>query len=107
VVVLLAAAGIRSIALVAVGVEGIVVTLVGAWWFLVHRGVRRWRAGVLMLAAPTTAAILYARAGLLWVVAVCAALWSVAVAPAGPHRSGPVDAATRSCTRARHHRARS
>jgi diacylglycerol kinase family enzyme len=74
VVVLLAVAGFRSIALVIVGTAGTVVVLAAAWWFLTHRGVLRWAAATLLALAPLTVAVLYARAGLIWVVALCAAL---------------------------------
>ena len=78
VVVLLAVAGVRSVVLAAIGAAGVAVGLAAGWWFLVHRGLRRWLAGVLALAAPATVAILYVRAGLLWTVLASAALWSVA-----------------------------
>jgi len=80
VVVLLAVAGVRSIALLVVGTLGMAVCLVAVWWFLTHRGALRWLAAVLALAAPVTVLILYARSGLLWLVLLCAALWAVAVA---------------------------
>jgi len=78
VVVLLAGAGFRSIVLVAVVAVGVAVALVAVWWFLTHRGVLRWLAAVVVVAAPVTVAVLCIRAGLLWLVAVCAGLWIVA-----------------------------
>ena len=80
VVLLAVAGGARSIALVVVGVAGIAAGLVGVWWFLVHRGALRWLAAVVAIAAPVTVAVLYIRAGLLWLVLLCAALWLVAAA---------------------------
>ncbi|OLB80004.1 MAG: diacylglycerol kinase [Actinobacteria bacterium 13_2_20CM_2_71_6] len=95
VVVLLAAAGVRSLALVAIGAAGLAVALVAVWWFLVHRRVLRWLAAVLALAALVTVAVLYVRAGLVWSVVLCAALWAVAGAAGraalarGTTRAGP------------------
>jgi diacylglycerol kinase family enzyme len=80
-VVLLAVVGIGgSLTLLTVGAVGMSVALVAAWWFLTRRGVFRWLAGGLAVAAPVTVAALYTRAGLLWLVLLCAALWVVAVA---------------------------
>jgi diacylglycerol kinase family enzyme len=78
--VLLAAAGIRgSIALIAVGVAGAAASLVGVWWFLAKRGVQRWLAAILVVAAPVVVAIMYVRAELLWVVVVAGLLWAAAL----------------------------
>src|SRR4051794_34981472 len=75
VVLLLAVAGVRSsILLLVVGVLGIAIALSAGWWFLVHRGVVRWLAAGLAVAAPLVVALLYARAGLWWLIAICAAL---------------------------------
>jgi diacylglycerol kinase family enzyme len=95
-VVLVAAPGLRAaIALVLVGVVGLAVTLAAVWWFLTHRGWRRGLAAVLALAAPVTVTVLYVRAGLLWVVLLCAGLWLVAGvagrAALGPSAAAPVE----------------
>jgi diacylglycerol kinase family enzyme len=79
VVVLLAAAGLRaSIVLLLVGGLGMSFTLVALWWFLTHRGVLRWLAAAVALAAPIVVAVMFIRAGLLWLVLVCALLWGLA-----------------------------
>ena len=79
VIVLLAVAGLRGGAgLLAAGTVGLAVGLAGIWWFLSRRGLLRWLAAALALAAPATVAALYVRAGLLWLVLVCAVLWSLA-----------------------------
>jgi diacylglycerol kinase family enzyme len=79
VVLLLAVAGISgSLVLLLVGAAGTAVSLAAAWWFLTHRGVVRWLAAALAVAGPVVVAILYIRAGLLWLVLVCAGLWLVA-----------------------------
>ncbi|MFI6094940.1 diacylglycerol/lipid kinase family protein [Lentzea sp. NPDC051213] len=81
VVVVLVAAGVRAgIGLVLVGAAGTVIALVGAWWFLAHRGLVRWLAGMLVLLAPLTVVVLYVQARLAWVVIVCALLWVIALA---------------------------
>ncbi|PNG92736.1 diacylglycerol/lipid kinase family protein [Streptomyces malaysiensis] len=80
VVILLLFAGARSVVLVAVGASGTAVALAGVWWTLVHRGPARVLAAVLAVAAPVAVLVLYALAGLLWVVLVSLALWTLAVA---------------------------
>lgn len=90
--VLLVFAGLRSIALVGLGLAGMVVTAAGVWWVLSHRGLVRALALVLVMVAPLVVLVLYLAAGLLWVVIVSLALWAVAVtagraalvAPTGP-----------------------
>ncbi|MCP2248114.1 diacylglycerol/lipid kinase family protein [Lentzea aerocolonigenes] len=81
VVVVLVAAGLRAgVGLVLVGGAGTVIALVATWWFITHRGLVRWLAGILMLLAPLTVIVLYVQARLAWVVVVCALLWSAALA---------------------------
>jgi diacylglycerol kinase family enzyme len=81
VVLVAAVAGVRAgIGLVLVGVAGTAVTLAGVWWFLVHHGVVRWLAGLLVIFAPAAVAVVYARAHLVWVVGAAAVLWMIAVA---------------------------
>ncbi|MFJ8962275.1 diacylglycerol/lipid kinase family protein [Lentzea sp. NPDC102401] len=81
VVVVLVAAGVRAgVGLVLVGATGTALALAGAWWFLAHRGLARWLAGVLVVLVPLTVIVLYVQARLAWVVVVCALLWFVAVA---------------------------
>jgi diacylglycerol kinase family enzyme len=79
VVVLLAVAGLRgSIGLIVTGAVGTAVGLAAAWWFLTRRGMLRWLAAALAVAAPLLVVVLYVRAGLLWLVLVCAGLWVAA-----------------------------
>ncbi|MFJ5986315.1 diacylglycerol/lipid kinase family protein [Lentzea sp. NPDC092896] len=81
VVVVLVAAGVRAgVGLVLVGATGTALALAGAWWFLAHRGLVRWLAGVLVVLVPLTVVVLYVQARLAWVVVVCALLWLAAVA---------------------------
>jgi diacylglycerol kinase family enzyme len=74
-------AGLRqSLALVLVGLVGLALTLAGAWWALTNKGLVRWLAAALAVAAPLTVLILYRRERLLWVVLVALGLLVVAVA---------------------------
>ncbi|MFE7565818.1 diacylglycerol/lipid kinase family protein [Streptomyces sp. NPDC057539] len=72
-------AGLRSFVLVGVGLAGVVVAVAGVWWVLAHKGVIRVLALLLAILAPVTVLVLYAFAGLLWVVLVSFALWALAV----------------------------
>ncbi|MEU4563843.1 diacylglycerol kinase family protein [Actinoplanes sp. NPDC023936] len=80
VLLVLAVAGLRaSLFLVLVAVIGTAAALAAAWWFLTHRGVLRWLAGVIVVLAPLVVAVLFARANLIWVVLVFGLLWTAAV----------------------------
>jgi len=79
VVLLLAVAGVRgALGLFIVGAIGMAIALAGAWWFLAHRAAVRWFGFVLAIAALPVVVVMYVRAGLLWVVIVCAVLWIAA-----------------------------
>ena len=67
VAVLVGFAGLRSLAMVLVGVVGVVVFVAAAYWFLARRGVLRWAAAVVAVAAPIVVLVLYLRAQLVWV----------------------------------------
>src|SRR6478609_3582349 len=67
VAVLVGFAGLRSLSMVLVGVVGVVVFVAAAYWFLARRGVLRWAAAVVAVAAPILVLVLYIRAQLLWV----------------------------------------
>ena len=84
VVLLLAVAGWRSLALVAFAVLGVCAVLAGGYWFLANRGLLRWLALVLVIAAPVLILVVFARASLLWVAIVAVALM---VAAAGTART--------------------
>src|SRR3954454_21233927 len=79
--VLLGAAGLfGSIALLLVGAVCAAACLAGAWWFLTHRGVLRWIAAVVVVGAPLAVAIMFAHAGLIWVLVTFGVLWVAALA---------------------------
>jgi hypothetical protein len=81
---LLAAAGWRSLALVAFAVAGVCAVLAGGYWFLASRGMLRWVALALAVAVPVLILVVFARASLLWVAIVAVALM---VAAAGTARA--------------------
>ena len=84
VALLLAVAGWRSLTLVALAVIGVCAVLAGGYWFLASRGVRRWLALVLVVAAPVLILVAFARHHLVWVAVVAVALM---VAAAGTARA--------------------
>ena len=60
VALLLAVAGWRSLALVVFAVVGVCAVLAGGYWFLANRGVLRWIALVLVVAAPVFILVAFA-----------------------------------------------
>lgn len=80
--VLIGFAGLRSLALVGIGVLGVCVVLAGGYWFLANRGVLRWLALALVILAPIAILVLYARDNLLWVAVLSVALALLAVVTA-------------------------
>ena len=84
VALLLAVAGWRSLALVAFAAIGGCAVVAGGYWFLAHRGVLRWMALALVVAAPVLILVTFAWHHLLWVAIVAVALM---VAAAGTARA--------------------
>ena len=80
----LAVAGWRSVTLVVLTAIGVCAVLVGGYWFLANRGVRRWLALALVVAAPVLIIVAFALHSLLWVAVVSVALM---VAAAGTARA--------------------
>jgi diacylglycerol kinase family enzyme len=81
VLVPLPGAGFRqSVALVLVGLVAMGLTAAGVWWALTNRGLVRWLAIALVVAAPVTILVSYTRARLTWVVLLALVLLGVAVA---------------------------
>ena len=80
VVVLLISGALRSITALLVGLAGLAIACAAAWWFLASRGMLRWLAFVVLVAAPVSVIVVYVAAGLLWEVALSAVLTVVAVA---------------------------
>ncbi|MEV4861835.1 diacylglycerol/lipid kinase family protein [Streptomyces ossamyceticus] len=79
ILVLLLFAGLQSVALVGVGLAGLMVTAAAIWWALARTGPLRALAVLVAVAAPVAVVVLYAVTGLLWVALVSLALWALAV----------------------------
>ncbi|MFE4648401.1 diacylglycerol/lipid kinase family protein [Streptomyces sp. NPDC056707] len=77
--VLVVFGGLGSLVLMGVGWAGLALTAAGMWWMLTHTGWIRVLAALLVVAAPLGVLLLYAAAGLLWVVLVSLGLWALAV----------------------------
>jgi diacylglycerol kinase family enzyme len=82
VVLVLAVAGWRSLTLVALAAVGVCAVLAGGYWFLANRGVLRWLALVLVVAAPVLIVVAFVLHHLLWVAIVAVALMLAAAAAA-------------------------
>ena len=78
VIVLLVFAGLKSVLLIVVGVIGLNLTFAAIWWFLTTRGLARWLAAIVAVAAPVATLIWYLSSGLVWVALVALALVAVA-----------------------------
>ncbi|WP_069884071.1 diacylglycerol/lipid kinase family protein [Streptomyces luteocolor] len=71
-------AGVKTFGLLGVGLAGLAITAAAVWWVVSRRGVLRFLALVLALAAPIWVLVEYARAQLIWVAVLSGALWAVA-----------------------------
>jgi diacylglycerol kinase family enzyme len=68
----------RSLAMLAIALVSVAISLAAAFWFLADRGLRRWLALAVLVLSPIAAVIAFAVAGLLWVAVASAALWLLA-----------------------------
>jgi diacylglycerol kinase family enzyme len=80
VLVLLLSGGLAGITALLVGFVGLAIACAAAWWFLAHRGIVRWLAGAVLVAAPVAVIVVYAVAGVLWEIALSVVLGAAAVA---------------------------
>ena len=78
VVLLLAVAGWRGLAMIGLTVIGVCLVLAGGYWFLANRGVTRWLSLILVIAAPVLILVTFALHGLLWVAIVAVVLMLLA-----------------------------
>jgi len=78
VVIVAVFAGLKSLAMLAVGLAGAAVSLAAAYFFLSRRGVPRHVSFVVFVLAPVAVIVLYVFGDLLWVAAVLAAAWLLA-----------------------------
>lgn len=105
VVALVAASGPGGLVVLVVGVAGAVLTAMGTWWALAHRGAVRVAGALLMVAAPVAVLVIYARADV-WPAALAAiALWAVAAVCARSALRGvrqPQGMRAIACARPRH-----
>ena len=81
-VIVLVIGGSKSLGVMSVGVIGIAVALAGAWWFLTNRGVVRWLAALIAVAAPITVVAVYISTHLLLPILVVAVLAAIAATAA-------------------------
>jgi diacylglycerol kinase family enzyme len=82
VAVLLAFAGRRGLWLVILTAAMAVVVVAALFWFLLNRGRVRWLALALALGAPLALLVVFVANGLLWVAAIAAGAWALAIAAA-------------------------
>ena len=78
IVIVVVFAGLKSLAMLAVGLAAAVVSLAAAYVFLSRRGVLRWLSLAVFVLAPITVIVVYAFRDLLWVAIVAAAIWLLA-----------------------------
>jgi diacylglycerol kinase family enzyme len=78
VVILVVFAGLKSLAMVAVGLAAAVVSVAAAYFFLSRRGVVRWLSLGAFVLVPIVVIVVFAVAGVLWVAVVSAGLWLLA-----------------------------
>jgi hypothetical protein len=80
VMVLLVAGALKSITALLLGFAGLAIACAAAWWFLTNRGILRWIAFAVLVAAPVFVIVVYVVAGLLWEIALSVVLAAAAVA---------------------------
>ena len=78
IVILVLFAGLRSLAMLAVGGAAAVVSLAAAYFFLARRGIWRWLSLAVFALAPIAVIVVFAFRGVLWVAIVSAAAWLLA-----------------------------
>ena len=71
-------AELKSLAMLAVGLAGAVVSLAAAYFFLSRRGVWRWLSLAVFVLTPIAVIAVFALRNLLWVAVVAAAIWLLA-----------------------------
>ncbi|MEV6945202.1 diacylglycerol kinase family protein [Streptomyces sp. NPDC051172] len=75
---LLVAAGVRSVALLLVGLAGLAATAAAVWWALTHHGLLRALSSALASVVPLAVLLYYATVHLLWAALSALALGAVA-----------------------------
>src|SRR5215472_8166684 len=91
--ILIAIAGPSSISVILAGVLAWCVMLAAGYWFLAHRGLARWAAFCLAVAAPAGLIALYAVNSLLWVAVTSVVMLAAGLAAGslamGEERASP------------------
>jgi diacylglycerol kinase family enzyme len=78
IVIVVVVAGLKSLAMVGVGLAAAVVSLAAGYVFLSRRGIWRWLSLAVFVLAPVAVIIVYAFRDLLWVAVLSAVVWLVA-----------------------------
>lgn len=78
IVLLLTVAGVKSVALLLVGLAGLAATTAAVWWALTHHGLLRACAATLAAVVPVVVLLYYTAVDLLWAALSALALWAVA-----------------------------
>ncbi|HEU5416815.1 MAG TPA: diacylglycerol kinase family protein [Streptosporangiaceae bacterium] len=77
--VLVAAGALLSLTALALGAAGVALFCAAGWWFLAHRGLVRWLAVIVLVAAPAGVIAAYVWKNLLWEIALAGGLVALAV----------------------------
>jgi diacylglycerol kinase family enzyme len=80
VAVVLLSGGLKGIIALLVGFAGLAIGCAAAWWFLAHRGIVRWVACAVLVAAPVAVIVVYIVVGLWWEIALSVVLAAAAIA---------------------------
>ena len=80
VAVILLSGALKSVTALLVGFAGLAIGCAAAWWFLANRGIVRWLACAVLVAAPVAVIVVYVAVGLLWEIALGVVLAAAAVA---------------------------
>ena len=78
IVSLVAFAGLKSLAMLALGVAAAIVSAASAYFFLSRRGLWRWLSLTVFIATPIAVIVIYAFRDLLWIAVLSAAIWLLA-----------------------------
>jgi len=78
IVSLVVVAGLKSLAMLALGVAAAVVSVASAYFFLSRRGLWRWLSLTVFILVPVAVIVVYAFEDLLWIAFVSAAIWLLA-----------------------------
>ena len=78
IVILVVVAGLKSLAMLAVGLAAALVCLTAAYFFLSRRGLWRWLSLAVFVLAPIAVIVAYAFRDLLWVAVLSAVFWLLA-----------------------------